>query len=924
MMRKLCTFFSAVLITASVWAQIPSLMNYQTVIRDSNNKLVTNLRIGMKVSILQGTDSGSVVYAETHTPVTNDNGLAGIEIGSGKRSMGISGFEDIDWARGPYVIVLETDPAGGTNYTRSDTNQLNSMPYAQHAKTAEEISGIVSEKDPVFEASASGAVSGAQTASWNTRQEQLIAGKGIKINGNVIRIDLEGLDSVNNREHADAVAKAFGELTVDVDPEKLYELYNEFCLTHYGAKVDPVVYETFGNNPVIKEGSIWEYISEKSATLSWKTNLPSKSYVEYGPTESYGERTALPERYFYNHLHYLKSLQQNTEYHYRLVSVDESGKKIVSPDYTFTTKDIPDAIHIPGDLGTPPYLLDQPNSVYVVTVDIDADRTAFEILADNVTLDLGGHTITHGNELIEDLNHAVLEKSGVGIRRKSSKEKQSGLKIYNGILKQGVAENNTDYYAAENMLNPEKERQDVLYNNMGKGFNNIELAWYEDVEIAGITVEYRWHQTWGMRFENAFGKFNIHHNVCLDKGTQMFSRHGAGGARSMGFVGSGSGDLNHDENEIQMHHNLIKRTRQNGLNVAQKINDNEVYVDSWVVNSFAIQPHQRNAQVYNNNIFLTGYYGCGILWSTSNLQAHHNFIHMESITTMIERPNKGRRLIETWGEQDVLAGLRLTNYSSGGQQRENLNYSDNVILGRCRGEVEMRGTEFYSDYSIKNLVCENSVIKILAQDDQVRKAACVDTQGAYNDRSTHLPLYYKNCELISNICNVRFGDEYGQGSNHQFIECKIIKMGSYSKYHTFEFDGHKSVFKHGLLDCEFIGGARYNDVYWASTLSKSNYSVLWTLTLNTSENAGVTVSDKNGNKIFEGDAGTDGTVSLPLIQSTIRPVEWSPDGDEQEVTKKNQYQEERFDPYSVKVSKDGKEKTEIFELNEPTLLKIFL
>jgi hypothetical protein len=360
------------------------------------------------------------------------------------------------------------------------------------------------------------------------------------------------------------------------------------------------------------------------------------------------------------------------------------------------------------------------------------------------------------------------------------------------------------------------------------------------------------------------------------------------------------------------------------LNTAQRIYDNEIYVDSWVVNSFAISPHNRNGQVFNNQIFLTGYYACGILWATSDLHVHHNFIHMESISTMIERPHSGRRLIEDWGEQDVLAGMRLTNYNKGGQQRENLAYSNNVIIGRCRGDVEMRGTEFFSDYSIKNLVCENNIIKIIAEDTLVRKAACVDTQGAFNDRSTHLPLYYKNCSLISNRCNIRFGDEYGQGSNHRFINCQIIKTGNHPHYHTFEFDGHSSVFNHVLLDCEFTGGAKYNDVRWTDTQSLSNYRVEWTLTLETASDAIVSISDKNGNEAFTGNAGKDGVISVPLVQSIIRPVEWGPDKKEVEVTNKLQYSEERFSPYTVKVEKDGKQKSQTFLLKEKTDLKIQL
>lgn len=726
---------------------------------------------------------------------------------------------------------------------------------------------------------------------------------------------------IGQQETADSIAKAFGELTIDVSPEKLYTLYNRFCLTHYGAKIDPLICETFGDQLEEKEGSKWEYISEESASIAWKTNLPAKTYIQYGTSTSYGNQTVVSERFFYVHVHYLKNLKANTLYHYRLVSEDEWGNKLLTTDRTFQTGNIPNAIHIPGDLGKPPYLLDKPNSVYVLTEDIVANRTAFDIQADNVTLDLGGHIVVHGNQLIKDLDHELLQKSGVGVRSKGS-SKQSGIKIFNGTLKQGIAQNNSEYYAAKIMVHPDEARLKVLKKNMNRGLSNVELSFCGNVEIAGVTAEYRWNQTWGMRFENAFGKYNIHHNICLDKGTQMFSRHGAGGARSIGFRGSASGDLNHDDNEIDVHHNLIKRTRQNGLNIAQRIYENEIYVDSWVVNSFAISPHQRRAQVYGNQIFLTGYYACGILWATKDFNAHHNFIHMESISTMIERSKKGRRLIEDWGEQDVLGGLRLTNYGEGGQERENLNYSNNVIFGRCRGDVEMRGTEFYSDYSIRNLVCKDNTIKIIAEDSIGKIAACVDTQGAFNDRSKHLPLYYKNCTLISNICNVRFGDEYGRGSNHQFINCKIIKEGEHPDYHTFEFDGHSSVFNHVLLDCDFIDGASYNDVYWTNTQSLSNYRLKWTLKVKSSPGATIRITDNKGLEIFSGVVKEDGEISLPLTQSIIRPVEWTPDGKEIDVTNRSQFQEEKFNPYVIEVEKDGKKKTRTISMEEETTLVI--
>jgi len=128
-MKKTFTVFAAVLLlTASVLAQSPQKMSYQTVIRNSSNGLVTNINVGMRISILQGSSTGTVVYTETQTPTTNANGLVSIEIGGG------AGFSSIDWANDIFFIKTETDPTGGTNYTITGTSQLLSVPYALHAR----------------------------------------------------------------------------------------------------------------------------------------------------------------------------------------------------------------------------------------------------------------------------------------------------------------------------------------------------------------------------------------------------------------------------------------------------------------------------------------------------------------------------------------------------------------------------------------------------------------------------------------------------------------------------------------------------------------------------------------------------------------------------------------------------------------------
>ncbi len=138
-MNKIFTVLSAVLISANLWAQAPQSFSYQAVIRGSNNDLVANKPVGMKISLLKGSETGTAVYVETHKPTSNANGLVSIAIGGGAVVSGT--FASIDWSKGPYFVKTETDPAGGTSYSLSSVSQLLSVPYAIHAKTAESIVG---------------------------------------------------------------------------------------------------------------------------------------------------------------------------------------------------------------------------------------------------------------------------------------------------------------------------------------------------------------------------------------------------------------------------------------------------------------------------------------------------------------------------------------------------------------------------------------------------------------------------------------------------------------------------------------------------------------------------------------------------------------------------------------------------------------
>lgn len=133
-MKKLYILVAAICMSAYSFAQAPQKMTYQSVVRNSSNQLVTSAAVGIKISVLQGSATGTVVYAETHITSTNTNGLATVQIGGGTLVSG--NFSTIDWTNGPYFLKTETDPTGGSTYTISGTTQLLSVPYALYAESS--------------------------------------------------------------------------------------------------------------------------------------------------------------------------------------------------------------------------------------------------------------------------------------------------------------------------------------------------------------------------------------------------------------------------------------------------------------------------------------------------------------------------------------------------------------------------------------------------------------------------------------------------------------------------------------------------------------------------------------------------------------------------------------------------------------------
>ena len=89
--------------------------------------------------------------------------------------------------------------------------------------------------------------------------------------------------------------------------------------------------------PLISEVDVSD-TNELGATISWTTDEPATSQVEYGPTHAYGLTTLLDEELTTSHSVTLTGLAPDTTYHFRVKSKDASGNEATSEtDQAFAT-----------------------------------------------------------------------------------------------------------------------------------------------------------------------------------------------------------------------------------------------------------------------------------------------------------------------------------------------------------------------------------------------------------------------------------------------------------------------------------------------------------------------------------------------------------------------------------------------------------
>jgi hypothetical protein len=131
-MKKLFTILLLALAFLNINAQAPQGISYQAIAFNNGGTPVANGNVGIRISILDNSATGTIIYSETHTKPTNAQGLFNLNIGQGTATTG--NFASISWGTNTKFLKVELDATSGTNYTTVGTNQLMSVPYALYAE----------------------------------------------------------------------------------------------------------------------------------------------------------------------------------------------------------------------------------------------------------------------------------------------------------------------------------------------------------------------------------------------------------------------------------------------------------------------------------------------------------------------------------------------------------------------------------------------------------------------------------------------------------------------------------------------------------------------------------------------------------------------------------------------------------------------
>jgi len=621
------------------------------------------------------------------------------------------------------------------------------------------------------------------------------------------------------------------------------------------------IVEAAAQRPLESFADVWTHASPTSAIVYWQSGNDARrvetagqGYVEYGPTAGYGRRTdsfslppvceVVPEkvRVFrkpsWSQFHRLVGLIPGAPCHYRMVHVAPDGTVTRGKDQVLTPDVVPQAIALPGKLAGPPYVLNRANATYVLTADIAAAGTAFEIAADDITLELDGHTVVFGRADGDNFH---------GIRASG----RTGLRLLGGAIEEG--------------------------SGRGRRRFPVFMQGCRNVEITGISATYHGKDGQGILFSWQGEGSNVHHNVVDDRGTESTSRHQQIAAIHFSPAAGSS--------NARVHHNVVLRARQTGIQFGAseaaaregkvqaeniEVANNMVYLGSCMTNSMGVSASGaiKNFVLRNNRIYGRGempeciFVGTGASYG----RVVGNYTYARSTGKVSQEYGSTSSLSSAlrmcWGPHHL--DVRGNTFVTSSGVTDGFHGNARCIWAAC-SDPRQPQWKISGDITVE----DNEIVAMLDKTGGAYARAI--TVCGHHQSSSH-GLVFRNNRVTTNADCVVLSESYGCGSsNVQFIGNTFVKAGKGNAF-TWLRCGYwdKPTTGSCFFDSRFGGGASVEDVTFAGTARRS-FGVGWTLCLKTEPGAVVVITDVDDKQVFQGSADAKGRCRAALLQYVHTP-----------------------------------------------------